>query len=510
MAGIVDKRLNIEDDLFRKQTFCEDQSTSFTNQIAGMQTKLSGMRTALAEATEEQTQAETGSHTQAQAFDVATGEFGRAAQECCANQNEIQGQICALSKVRNELNQMAGDGVFIADCEVSEWRAGECSANCGKGITKSKRGVVTHPVGLGMKCPPLEKEETCNDIPCPIDCQVGEWSSWSECSAECGGGVRARGRSVLVGARHGGEPCSETEEVQGCGMGACNADCKLSDWGEWTACSKACGGGSRTRVKGVEEPGKGTGKCFEAGTDHRFEALACNPNTCSDMLKNLNALKGSRTVLNCASEVDVTILFDGSGSLEPYSWQRSKELVASLATQLTATGSARVAISLFSGPDDYPAYQACTQNTSSVDLDKTCNVKWVSHYSNDTVKLVREVMNVAWPMGSTLTSVALGLAQSELSYGRPTASSVVIVITDGKPMSERNTMQATKRLQEKAKLVWVPIGKFAPFDLVHKLAARPKSDYVVEVRGGFTSLSVPAAFDKLVNQIVATTCPAVS
>merc|ERR1719476_370235 len=107
---------------------------------------------------------------------------------------------------------MNGTKVFISDCEVSDWVEGECSKTCGTGKVKSRRKIVTHPQGQGLSCPPLEKEETCNDFPCPIDCEVDDWSEWSECTANCGGGVRERSRGIRVEPKHGGKPCEETEE----------------------------------------------------------------------------------------------------------------------------------------------------------------------------------------------------------------------------------------------------------------------------------------------------------
>jgi hypothetical protein len=40
-----------------------------------------------------------------------------------------------------------------------------------------------------------------------VDC-TGDWSAWSACSAACGGGSRERTYSVVVPARHGGQACA--------------------------------------------------------------------------------------------------------------------------------------------------------------------------------------------------------------------------------------------------------------------------------------------------------------
>lgn len=41
----------------------------------------------------------------------------------------------------------------------------------------------------------------------PVDCRWAEWSSWSECSAPCGGGLQTRNRPIAQAAVAGGAPC---------------------------------------------------------------------------------------------------------------------------------------------------------------------------------------------------------------------------------------------------------------------------------------------------------------
>ena len=55
----------------------------------------------------------------------------------------------------------------------------------------------------------------------PVDCKVEDWSSWSDCSATCGGGTKTRGKGVVQEAENGGAVCSAKEEEP------CNTDqCK--------------------------------------------------------------------------------------------------------------------------------------------------------------------------------------------------------------------------------------------------------------------------------------------
>ena len=52
-----------------------------------------------------------------------------------------------------------------------------------------------------------------------MDCEVGDWSEWSDCSATCGGGTKTRGRGVVQEAENGGAVCPALEEE-----GSCNTD----------------------------------------------------------------------------------------------------------------------------------------------------------------------------------------------------------------------------------------------------------------------------------------------
>merc|ERR1719329_1421697 len=73
----------------------------------------------------------------------------------------------------------------------------------------------------GAGCLPLSQNRSCNDSPCPTDCKVGTWSSWSRCSAECGGGVTQRARDIKTHMRNGGKPCGQTSETKACNPKAC-------------------------------------------------------------------------------------------------------------------------------------------------------------------------------------------------------------------------------------------------------------------------------------------------
>merc|ERR1719440_1166598 len=61
----------------------------------------------------------------------------------------------------------------------------------------------------------------CNMHECPVDCDMGEWTDWGECSLECGTGSKKRTRFVDTHAAHGGKECGSMDEILDCNTFAC-------------------------------------------------------------------------------------------------------------------------------------------------------------------------------------------------------------------------------------------------------------------------------------------------
>jgi len=374
------------------------------------------------------------------------------------------------------------------------------------------RSIITQPQGGGVPCPPLRALVSCNEQACPVDCHLNDWEGWSACSAECGGGVKERTRSVVVDPKFGGEPCEDTEEEEACNIQDCDEDCELAEWSQWSACSKMCAGGTQRRMKAVAKEAVGQGFCAEPTSEHRLQFKDCNDFDCVDFLPP------GRTVLRCESKVDVLVLLDSSGSLGETGWTQSYKLgsalIRALADGVTKDSDVRIGLQIFSGPKTWDAYDQCTQSSSATppDMHATCGIEWYHHLNtedtNTTLKKLADEVGAftvkQWHQSTTLTSVALGQASNELFQGRGDAQSVVYVITDGWPMSERNTKAAAKRLQEEAKVVWVPIGSSAPISLIEQMASAPEKDHVVEI-ANFADLDQPW----VVNDLVSIACPRV-
>ena len=54
-----------------------------------------------------------------------------------------------------------------------------------------------------------------------VDCKVGDWSAWGDCSVTCAGGSKTRARDVIEDAKNGGAACSDLEETEMCNTEEC-------------------------------------------------------------------------------------------------------------------------------------------------------------------------------------------------------------------------------------------------------------------------------------------------
>ena len=59
---------------------------------------------------------------------------------------------------------------------------------------------------------------------CPVDCEVENWSTWSECSGTCDGGTKTRTKRVVQYAKYGGKACPDLEERLLCNADSCKGD----------------------------------------------------------------------------------------------------------------------------------------------------------------------------------------------------------------------------------------------------------------------------------------------
>jgi len=168
--------------------------------------------------------------------------------------------------------------------EWVSWSA--CSCSCDGGQRTRDRIILHAPTGNGKLCDPETREEIadCNTQSCHLTvCVDGTWADWEKfgmCTATCGGGLRWRRRNMAKEANHCGHPASGIEkDVEPCSTQSCspNVDCELGAWSEWADCSCTQDGVKR-RNRRVETYGSGYGAWCDGNLK---EVSSCN--TCKEL-----------------------------------------------------------------------------------------------------------------------------------------------------------------------------------------------------------------------------------
>merc|ERR1719375_3070703 len=557
-SGIRDEEAALKSDLEKLIAMCKDTRDSLTAQILADEKTKQQCEVKLSYAIEkEATAGEEARQTEIE-HGTLTKELKDQMDSCSKNYIQFESEMCALKKIRGEVYKIKGGGhsAFFQDCEVSEWEADQCSAPCKRHDDPTpptqhlSRNVLAHSQD-GAKCLPLAAIRKCNLEPCPVDCKLGEWHGWSKCSAECGGGVQQRMRDVKVAAAYGGKPCGSESETRACNGQACEEDCTLSEWGAWSHCSKDCDGGTRKRSKQIAAAPRGTGKCPGAWDPARLEYKSCNmfscvepghgtcniyhkdPNeffTCDTLPPCCAGYEGLGTAADkvqclpsewtqannyntkcgpqpmpCNKELDIVFLLDGSGSLGQTGWDAEIKAAKTFVSAFSRGGAkANMALILYSGPRTWSGVFKCIgKNANAVNMKEDCKIETVDHFTADMAKITDDISKLKWPRGSTLTSLALMKAKAELNLGRKDAKSVVVVITDGRPLSYRSTKLASAAVRKVARLVWVPVTRYAPLSMIKEWATRRWEENVVNVKT-FDELNEPI---HVVNHVIASICP---
>jgi len=371
------------------------------------------------------------------------------------------------------------------DCVLGEWSQwSECNKACGGGEQTRKRQIVTPDEGGGKPCSHLHETRSCNTQSCAIDCKVSSWGPWSDCSKSCGGGTSGRSRTIKREPAHGGKECPSTlTEEKACNTEACPdekednspTDCVLSDWNAWTDCSKSCGGGTSTRSREITiKSANGGQECPSTLTETKI----CNTQACP--------IEETATHLPiCENKMDIVLLLDMSGSLRKRGFDAVKLFAKHFVEKIQNPDVTNVAIIPFSGPRTWSLVQKCLDSSpKTADFIKNkCKINTLSHLSSDKKHLLGLLEALDWSKGSTLTSMALARAIEESTLGRADAKTVVVVVTDGRPLSGRNTQIASHKVRENARLMWVPVTRFAPLRFIRsRLATRRWQDNVFPVR----------------------------
>jgi hypothetical protein len=144
-------------------------------------------------------------------------------------------------------------------CQVSDWSEwSSCTKQCGGGTQTQTRTITSDPNYVSTACPTeLSNSRPCNTECCPVDCELSDWSPFGECSTTCGGGTQYQYRSVITESSCGGQLCGSLSNSQPCSTQACSPRCNVTDWSDWSECTKSCGGGTQTSTREIYGSGYG-------------------------------------------------------------------------------------------------------------------------------------------------------------------------------------------------------------------------------------------------------------
>ena len=190
---------------------------------------------------------------------------------------EPQNGGAACPELKQERPCNAQPCIPSQDCQVSAWSLfSDCSKQCGSGMKSRSRTMVLASANNGAACPKLTQQAACNTSPCRQDCVMSQWGVFGACSVECGGGIYTRSRSVTGEPTGGGAQCGVTEEEGKCNTHPCGGEqCELEEWAAWSTCSQPCGSGSASRTRNVISKPSEDAQCGDL-----MESRVCNTQTC--------------------------------------------------------------------------------------------------------------------------------------------------------------------------------------------------------------------------------------
>eukprot|EP00128_Syssomonas_multiformis_P013402 Colp12_sorted_trinity150504_noHs@19551 len=177
---------------------------------------------------------------------------GYVAEQCCYRYRNT----CFSCSHYDECAEKTQNRACITDCVMTPWTSwGACSWWCGNDATQNRTRSVAVPEKNGGLCPEVNQtfeSRLCIGQPrCPDPCVVSEWSDWGACNGTCGTTWQQRTRSIVFPGADGAAPCPPLVDLGVCSLPPCPIDCNVSAWTSWTSCTATCGGGTRTSTRTI-------------------------------------------------------------------------------------------------------------------------------------------------------------------------------------------------------------------------------------------------------------------
>eukprot|EP00923_Selenidium_pygospionis_P023682 GHVN01041220.1.p1 GENE.GHVN01041220.1~~GHVN01041220.1.p1 ORF type:complete len:602 (+),score=77.69 GHVN01041220.1:906-2711(+) len=109
----------------------------------------------------------------------------------------------------SDCTKSCGAGIFLSTRLIIQWNQGSSTHICGERITDDNGDVLFDYT--------FERLAPCNEYTCPRDCEVSDWSDWSNCVApDCGRGYAFRTRGIVVPPAGDGAECGPLSEEVVC------------------------------------------------------------------------------------------------------------------------------------------------------------------------------------------------------------------------------------------------------------------------------------------------------
>lgn len=460
-GNVIDAADEVREKMAVADRHCERTLTDYNSEVKQAKGRADMLNTELANAAASKIDGQEDVEQKKRFHDAAVSEADAVLTGCKRAAADAAAVMLAIKHLRPALLDAAPQlPPYEGDCEVSEWVAEPCSAPCNAGTQVLRREIISMPQG-GL-CPPLNRTQSCNEIPCPVDCQMGTFGDWSACSRPCGGGTRQHTRSVLQHAMHGGAACGDVLEQEVCNPQPCKTDCLLAEWSEWSSCSRSCGKGWKHRVRREIKPADG-GDCAAEFDPSRYESEPCDAPACSDS-----------AACGAGQELDVVVLVDASGSVGQEGLAAEQQFVQGLASRL---GEQHLGVVVFG-----------SEVTVAAELQPASGLTGLA---------------LSGDFNATDLAQGVAVARTVLAKKRPDARAKLLILMDGMPMSKHLAQVEISRAE--AEVNFLVAGSAVNARVLEGWAPHPAKEHILEV-----SSFAEAAEAEGVTQVIAGLCPSLS